>query len=1129
MKSMLSELSEKILDTLSQSGKRYLLVAYPKEDVCYWSENSITCFDLSGKTTTFGFIWEDILYQEDRMPFFSDYEAMLNGQCERILGEYRFRRRDGSYRHYFCNIWCVRPESEEMPLYLTGIITDPDGEKTIDPVTLLPSNYDFYRTLRNLIPAIESCIVMVLGIDNFKFFNEMYSYAFGNQVLCQCADILKGLLPKHASLFRSDGDGFHILLIDMTLDEAENWFSTVQRSLCEPKEINGISICYTVSAGVCLSCTQDDADELYRNANFALQAAKSDGKNMLVCYNEAIRTRAGYRTKLLECLRQSIAMGFSGFSMYYQPLVHAQNGGIAGCEALLRWEHPDFEGIAIQSCIDCLEENGLIGEVGKWILDSSVRQCAKWVRYIPDFCMNINISCQQFENPDFKFTVLNILNEYHVNPENIVLELTESGRVRNSAKVGESFDFLRSQRLRISFDDFGTGYASLDIFRKLSADELKIDRSFLERITYDVTDQALITTLISLCHSMNMLVCVEGIETEELEAIIRQMNPDYLQGFYYSRPLTAAEFENRYFPASAAAPSAARETVPFERQNSMAYSPFRPAHPLTMEDIVNHAYAGIFQVGMDREFTFLTCNEGYRRMLGYTTADIEKKFKNHALGFVHPDDIDYVNEEIRRQLGEGDTVTIEFRVVRKDNTPIWILGTGNVYHSPDGSSSLIVVIIDHNAAKLIQKKQLAELGIYQRMLQYLPTGIKLVRFDPDFTIDYISSGFLNIIGYTLEEIQTVFDGKYINLIYEEDRESVFNDILEQLKKSDIVTMHYRTPCKDGSLIWVETVSRLCPPDEDGIQRACSSVVDITHLSVSEPPAVSKALNIANRYEMAATQWGDLLFEFNFKTSTFCFSENFVKQFCVDTVISIQAFLEMVDQRDRPEITRILKELESGVTPAVVELRLVLPDGVDHWFSLAFSKPEHFGGIPVSVLGKISDIDKEKQEREMLVMQAQHDQLTGLLNKSSTEQMIRKLLLTGPDSRFAMFMIDVDGFKQINDKLGHFSGDAVLRRLSAVLSSLFRNDDIVGRVGGDEFMIFVPCMDEQAIIKKAGLILETLRDKAFMLEDTDELTVSIGISFCPENGCEFYDLFRCADSALYRAKELGRNRFCLSSR
>ncbi|MEG2501346.1 MAG: PAS domain-containing protein, partial [Oscillospiraceae bacterium] len=167
----------------------------------------------------------------------------------------------------------------------------------------------------------------------------------------------------------------------------------------------------------------------------------------------------------------------------------------------------------------------------------------------------------------------------------------------------------------------------------------------------------------------------------------------------FNMPMTLQEFERFYQAKPHDAAEILPEIVPPEHENSMAYAPFRPAQPMRMEEIVDNAHAGIFQVGMDHEFTFLTCNEGYRRMLGYTARQMDEKFKNQALGFVHPDDVDYVNEEIRRQLNLGDTVTIEFRVVKANGNPIWILGTGNVVKNRHGNASLVVVIVDNNRIK----------------------------------------------------------------------------------------------------------------------------------------------------------------------------------------------------------------------------------------------------------------------------------------------------------------------------------------------------------------------------------------------------------------------------------------------
>lgn len=1074
------------------------------------------------------------LHEDDAARFQGDYEKIADGTFCSSANLYRMRNQYGYYQYMGVRLWPVSDASSDV-IYLAGIISEADYYNIIDPVTALPNNYSFRKYLFDKVGEDGGWAIIMLGIDDFSNINELFSYSTGDLLLQDCARRIQKLLPENANLFRLDGDGFGIVMPDCDEEDVKEWYMRLKKSCIAEKFCAAeYKFLLTISGGAC--CFPKDGKDfetLYRNAGKALQTSKKSGKNCLVVYSEDLAEKDKRHASLLSALRESVVLGFKGFYMVYQPIVNAQNQQLVGCEALLRWDNPDFpqeEEISPVEFIPILEENGLMLEMGRWVLETAIRQCAEWCRYKADFQMNINVSSLQFEVPSFKFLLMDMLADYRVNPSNITLELTESGKVKDPVVLSRQFDFIRAQGVHIALDDFGTGYSSLEVLRLLSADELKIDRSFLERISYNVTDQALLSTLVNLSRNMNMEVCVEGIEDSKMEEHVCRLNPDLLQGFFYSHPLRAKDFEAKYFTGLEAGTYTIAERSRPEHSQSLVYASFRPAQPMKAQEMIDSAYAGIFQVGIDEEFSLLTCNEGYRRMLGYTAQEMEKKFKNHALGLVHPDDIGYVNEEIRRQLGESDTVTIEFRAVRKDGRSIWIVGTGNVYRGADGTSSLVVVIINNDANKRRQIDREKEYTAADKILSNLPTGVKCVRFDADFTIDYISKSMLNLTGYTRDEISQIFDNKYINLIYEEDRALVTNDILEQLKVSNIVTMKYRSPCKDGRLIWLETISRLCEADEDGIQRAYSMVMDITDNGEKREES-EQGLNISNRYEMVAEQLGEYFMEYDFASDKLAFSDNFNRVFGFEGKISFPDVMARVHEEDIPGLMDGIAAAKNGIRPAPVELRLLIPDETYRWLSVTMTVPEKFGDRPMTVLAKLTDIDEEKRELEQLRIKSQRDATTDLLNKAATEERIRAVLDDACEGEcYVFFMIDVDHFKKVNDTYGHFTGDEVLHSLAQRIQTCFRKEDIIGRVGGDEFLAFMPYSGEvREVVSKAEALVEKLHQPMSIDEETVTATVSIGASCYPEDGRDFYDLYRRADSALYRRKSMNRDGFCLAAR
>lgn len=1089
-----------------------------------WSDNTLDTYPIVTNKMLGHHVWDELLYPSDQMFF----KQILQGKKKYLNGEYRFRNPNGSYEWKQCTIRVVETSNG---MVAKGVINDCPSSVHAHSITDFRHNNVFRGILQDICELDTPVGIMLLSLDDFRTINELYTYAFGDDIIRDFSTYLQTQLPATISFFPLDGVSFGLLYSNATKSEMISCYHEIQKYAKQIVHSGNINISLGISAGIC-HFPQDGAngESLYRNVRIAFAEAKQRGKDQYIIYNEEISAKSSYNMQLVDSLRESIENDFQGFSLSYQPIIYAENEQLFGCEVLLRWKHPKFpQGVSPAEFIPILEDGGLIIEVGKWIIKAAFAQCKKWTTVVPSFQMSINVAFIQFVDPNFISFVMDALADAQIESNSITLELTESGQISNTDDLVRIFDFLRSQGFKIALDDFGTGYDTLSCLRLLSADELKIDRSFLERITYNVTDQKILAQIISMCESMNMFVCVEGVESQEVKNIAKQLGAKLIQGYLYGKPMIDKIFTERYI-SEPLARSERPQLIPAtpEYQKSMVYSAFKPAQSMSMDSLIELAYAGIFQVGMDHEFSFLTCNEGYRRMLGYTAKEIDEKFKNQALGFVHPDDAEYVNNEIRRQLGIGDTVTIEFRIVRSDGTPLWILGTGTVIKGRNGTSSLIVVILDNDIFKKKALETQASYDFYKGILDGLPTGIKVVRFDSDFTLDYISPGFLSIIGYDENDIKNEFDGKYINLVYEEDRQKVFNDVSEQLKLGPVVTMRYRSYCKDGRLIWVETVSALQPVSSDGIQRAYSNVVDVTD-TISEDKK-NRALSLAMRYQEATKLWGDVLFEYQFETDAISFSDNFQTVFGRTPQSTLREEIIHMHPTDVKYLLKALEDTKHGRQIDMIELRLQAANNKFIWCSIAFNEPDYIGDVPFTALGKISNIDVEKREKDDLMLKSQMDLLTGLFNKATMEGKIREKLTSAVEGDFyALLMFDIDNFKYVNDTYGHPYGDALLKEIAHKIKGVFRENDIIGRAGGDEFMVLMRFDgDRTTITSRVDHLLKELSRTFLYDKKRYDVHVSVGISCYPFDGTRFYDLFRKADSALYRVKLKEKNSYCLFS-
>ncbi|MEG0548397.1 MAG: EAL domain-containing protein [Coprobacillus sp.] len=978
----------------------------------------------------------------------------------------------------------------------------------------LADNSSFYECLKAITEQNEVWSIMTFSIDDFKHFNDMFSYSFGNKILDSFADEIMSTLPIDVELFRLDGNSFGIIAYN-TSDFLTDLYLKINDLAHSSRNIDGLDISFSISAGICeYPKDGDNHDILYRNSRIALSYAKKKIQNKFVYYQEEMAEKEERDMILLEDLRYSIDHNFEGFSLVYQPIVYAKDKTLFGCEALLRYRSPSFtEGLSPFVFIPILENSGLILEVGKWIIDTAFQQCAIWRKMMPDFEMNINVSARQFDQDDFPDYVLSTLHKHNLNPQAITLELTESEPAQFEF-VNKAFYILRKHGIKTAFDDFGTGYASLDIFRSISGDELKIDRSFLERITYDVTDQILLQYIIEMCHTMNIKSCIEGIENTETENIISQLNPDLLQGYLYSRPISSQEFEDKFLKDIISLEKHSIQDS--ENRSAFAYTELRPAKPMSMSAIGDNAYAGIIQVGMDDNFTLLSCNEGYRRMLGYSAKEIEEKFGNQALGFVHVDDIQWVNAEVRRQLGMGDTLHSEFRITKKDGSSLWVFGSGNVAYSQDGNPSLIVVIMDIDEEKKKQLREIENHKLYNEVIENIPNGVICTKDNDTLEIEYLSPSFLTLIGYTEIEIKNNFSNQLSQLIIREDYKEFIEDLHSQKNQDNFINLLFKIPCKDNSLIRVEALVSQITNSHSSESKLCFSIVNATEVSA---PIQKKTQIMKHLYQQANQRFEDVNFEYNFHTNCAMVSKSFETMFGYelpdDNIIS----LDIILSKNTDLFNEAVEIIQMSGYCDPIKIHMTRSDQTKIWCEVFLTARDHSNRENSIIDGKIVNIDYQYKE-DMKSQSSQYDKLTRLINKATSEKLISLLLKNNPDRYFALFILDVNNFSEINNTYGHYIGDIVLKTVSLRLKNMFRESDIIGRIGGDEFIIFMKFNnDYQVIEERCNLLMEYVCSPIKINNfEPFNIDISIGVSTTQSENTTFAHLFSLADRAMYRVKK-----------
>ena len=416
-----------------------------------------------------------------------------------------------------------------------------------DALTLLPNRIGLHRRLDDALGQARlqgtGIAVLFLDLDRFKQINDTLGHSAGDRILQQVASRLRNCLGPQDTLARMGGDEFTAVASHVDPAEATQTAGKLLAAVRAPCRVGEQELFVTASIGISLFPRDgDDGDALLRCADQAMYSAKGAGKNAICCYQEDERGWPGVRRLELESdLRRSLERG--ELRLHYQPVCDVE-GGLRGLEALLGWEHPEHGPIPPSRFIPIAEETGMIVGIGCWVLREACRQIARWRQEgytaVP---VAVNVSALQFAEPDFVPAVAAALASAGVPPSLLELELTESAVMRDVPQSARIMQQVRDLGVRISIDDFGTGYSSLSYLRRLPADCLKIDGSFLAGEGRPESTLAVVRAIRVLAHALGLTCTAEGVETPEQLALVREAGCDLVQGHLFGGALVAEAIE----------------------------------------------------------------------------------------------------------------------------------------------------------------------------------------------------------------------------------------------------------------------------------------------------------------------------------------------------------------------------------------------------------------------------------------------------------------------------------------------------------------------------------------------------------------------------------------------------------
>lgn len=497
--------------------------------------------------------WFDRVHPDDIKRVKNELQQNIKGNKPFFECEFRLLHHNGDYRYFRSRGMVVFNEANQA-IRMAGSQTDITEFNLAREQLLRDAFYDLMTSLPNRVLLLDRmgqalkqckryedqyCAVLFLDLDRFKVINDSLGHIIGDKLLVEVAQRLKTSMRDQDTIARLGSDEFVVLLTQLeSPDDAIATAKRIQATLKQPYNIASHEIFSTVSIGIAIGNRHyEDPETLLRDADVAMYQAKSEGKEKYAIFKNAMHLEAVALLNLENDLRRAIEN--NEFQLFYQPIIDLQTSQISSFEALIRWFHPTQGLIPPSDFIPLAEDTGMIIPMGDWLIREACQQARQWQQDYPlekPLSVCINISSLQFAHSGFISTIEAILSEIPLPAGSIKLEITEGVIMKQPELVAEKLIRLKEMGVKLSVDDFGTGYSSLSYLQSFPVDTLKVDRSFVMKMGHSESRE-IVKTIVMLAHNLGLDVVAEGVETDVQAQLLKSMNCEYVQGYFYSHPV----------------------------------------------------------------------------------------------------------------------------------------------------------------------------------------------------------------------------------------------------------------------------------------------------------------------------------------------------------------------------------------------------------------------------------------------------------------------------------------------------------------------------------------------------------------------------------------------------------------
>ena len=535
---------ETLLEIIAKCMDDYLYVYDLQNNTIVLSESAVNRFKISDNVITNDVL--QLVYEEDRKMLQEHLTAIYEGKEKVHNLHYRWLDKEDMPVWINCR-GIVIDDSQGNAQYLVGCMKETGNQRRADNVTGLLGGPEFNAYMRSQKTHISKGFLMHIGIDDFGAINSSRGAAYGNYILKSVADCIKECLSDKQKIYHLVADQYVIVDLEHSSEEyAAELKKMIDARLYKFIVSEKYEAVFSISVGVVDAATACEGyEECRKKFAFVLKKAKKMGKNGFYIFDENDYESFLRTGRIVAALRNSVVNGFNGFEVYYQPIVDCSSERVIGAEALMRFSmtsEEDTETVSPVDFIPLLEETGLIIPAGRYILDEAAKTCCEIQQYIPDFKMNINVSYVQIMHGNVERDILDVIKKYGLQPDSICIEMTESGFMDMTPVFCRFRKVLDENHICFVIDDFGTGYSNFHCIRDMNPSYVKMDKDFTAKAMNNARDFELYKNIIPMVHSINVSICAEGIEKKEWCQKMKEMQVDYLQGYFYGRPCAKEQF-----------------------------------------------------------------------------------------------------------------------------------------------------------------------------------------------------------------------------------------------------------------------------------------------------------------------------------------------------------------------------------------------------------------------------------------------------------------------------------------------------------------------------------------------------------------------------------------------------------